>query len=957
MATGTGLPTISGGAPVQAEAPKGPSGDSLFNAASWDKIARAGDELQNAGLGYLKTVKHQAEVGYLADQDVSIERKKIELRDKHANDPAGFDNAWKAYSDGVQSSAEPWAVNHVKAKLGHSGNEGFSSILTETRTRTVANAKSAWTALADQSNNEVMGAAMAGTLDTPEGQVKVQKLRAVIDTGVTSQFIPKEEADRQMGNIQSQAFVYNARNGIKATFDKNNSPIEAVQHIDDLVRDPKLQLSPEQRFGMASRLRADVHAWDAERTHNLSTVKVEAEQMLTAQQRGVAIPDSRVNETVERFKRFGGQAEAADFLAKQKNIEQLNALTRMPLNQSAAFLRTLNQNAGFAAPEGATKTAMEFFQGRGYTPAQAAGIVGNLVHESGLNPNAVHDNNTGLGIAGHRLERLTAMKQFAAARDKPANDFQTQLEFIDQELRTSESRAGAAVRAAQTPEQAAAAFIHFERPLGYDEKNLTAAHGYANRVNQAVRLAGGQPVNVSASGRDITFLGQANIAVQEQVKAGAKSVLDDMEKGILPTQDRLNTLLSAAAATNNPGVLAAVGEAARHYQFRREFGAAPPAEQAGAMTALEQRARRDGLSEDDARLLTTGQQIHQQTQKNLKEDPLSQGYSALAETAGMAVPGPLNMQNPAAFRAGLAQRAQWAALTTRTYELENTPVPAFTKAEFAQVNAAYTAGSTDTKLQMLGDLAATLPPDTYRATIDKLGDNGLTTFVGRLAQERPELAREILRGQDLLGLDKTGDRSKDVRTALLNKFGGELYPSAADQNAVTQAALAVYASRRSAAGQSYDATDPAGIETAIDAVAGKITKRNGMRVAVPPTMTESAFTSSLSRLSETDLSVFGGAVDRNGKVFDPKWLGDNAVLKQLEPGGKEYLIGLRDPTAREGFAPVFTRDHSPLVVDMPRLAAGQSAPPLTRYQAGVAAARAEQARRLQDARLQSGELP
>jgi hypothetical protein len=90
----------------------------------------------------------------------------------------------------------------------------------------------------------------------------------------------------------------------------------------------------------------------------------------------------------------------------------------------------------------------------------------------------VHDNNTGLGIAGHRLERLDALRAFAKAKGTAPNDFQTQLEFIDQELNSTESKAGEAVRAATTPQQAAAAFIHFERPLGYDPANVAAAHGY-----------------------------------------------------------------------------------------------------------------------------------------------------------------------------------------------------------------------------------------------------------------------------------------------------------------------------------------------------------------------------------------------------------------------------------------------------------------------------------------------
>jgi hypothetical protein len=219
---------------------------------------------------------------------------------------------------------------------------------------------------------------------------------------------------------------------------------------------------------------------------------------------------------VDRYKRFGGQAQAASFLADIQHSRICRFLGRVPVSEAAAWVDRYKTERGFNSPPQAAKTAVDFFTSRGWSPAQAQGIVGNLIHESGLNPNAVHDNNTGLGIAGHRLERLDALRTFAKAKGTAPNDFQTQLEFIDQELRSTESKAGAAVRAATTPQQAAAAFIHFERPLGYDPANVAAAHGYGNRVAQATRLAGGV---VPTTPGDTTFIGKANTLVAARVSA------------------------------------------------------------------------------------------------------------------------------------------------------------------------------------------------------------------------------------------------------------------------------------------------------------------------------------------------------------------------------------------------------------------------------------------------------
>lgn len=955
MATGTGLPTISGGGPVAAEAPRGPSGDSLFNAASWEKIANAGEEVRNGALGYVKLVEHQAHVGSLAERDVGIERRKIEFRDKFPNDPAGFDNAWQAYSEGVLATAEPWAVNHVKSKLGHAGNEAFSAITSERRHQVQASAQVSWNALVDQTSNRLMGMAMAGQLDTPEGQAEVLKFNNVVRSGVTSNFIPPEEAERRVGNMFDTARVYNAKGDVESAYKKNNSPIEAMERVREITRNPEFKLSPEQRFSLEHRLGADVHAMDAARTRNLSAVNLESQQLLHAIGTGLKIPESRIQETLDRFKQFGGQAEAADFLAKKINAERTSFISALPTADAADLLRQYHVNAGFGDP--VLNRTID-------AAASMAGVDPSLMRriakiESSGNPGAVMGSNKGLFQmsdaefakygGGNILNPVDNAN--AAARKTAAEIAQFRASYGREPTPTEiylQHQQGVAGLAAHMAQPTAPAWQNMastgegkKKGEGWAKQaiwgNIPDAikaqfPGGVNSVTSAdfMRLwqgkvqGGGGAAAVAeagASGNDIAFLAQARTVVEKKVVEDAQDMITKMDNGILPTQDSFNKLLSTATVTNSPGVLQAVAVAGRKYQAHRQFGRAPTDEAAGILNEMQQQAKINGLNPQDGDFLTEATKALQRTDKALTEDPLSQGYSALAETAGIPVPGPLNMSNPAAFRAGLAERAQWAALTTTNYKRENTPVPALTKAEFAQVNAAYNAASTDNKIKMLGDIAATLPPDTYRATMDQIGDKGVTTFVARLAQERPQLAYEILRGQDKLNLEKTGDRAKDVRAAFQNKFGAELYPSAGDQNAVTSAAMAVYAARRP---DPYDATDSAAIEKAIDDVAGKITKRNGMKVAVPPGLTEAAFTGALSRVSDADLSGFGGAFNSNGTPMTAKFIRDNAVLRQMMPGGTQYMLGVRDATARDGFRPIMRSDAYPLVIDVPQMAAEQT---------------------------------
>ena len=137
---------------------------------------------------------------------------------------------------------------------------------------------------------------------------------------------------------------------------------------------------------------------------------------------------------------------------------------------------------------------------KGWTPTQAAGIVGNLVAESGsqLNTQARNsgdgsDGSDSIGIAQWNGARATALKDFAAAQGKDWHDIDVQTDFIDHELRTSERGAGENLARSQTAEDAAAAFVGYERPAGWSATNPRGAMHFDKRAAEARRIAGENP--------------------------------------------------------------------------------------------------------------------------------------------------------------------------------------------------------------------------------------------------------------------------------------------------------------------------------------------------------------------------------------------------------------------------------------------------------------------------------
>lgn len=137
----------------------------------------------------------------------------------------------------------------------------------------------------------------------------------------------------------------------------------------------------------------------------------------------------------------------------------------------------------------------------GFTASAAAGVVGNLVQESGLRTDAIGDNGTSGGLAQWHNERLDALKRFAAARGKEWTDLDTQIEFLSEEMRTSYADTYAKMQSAELPEIAGQIMTdEYEIPdpasANYSQRRANARAAYeamksANKQTSADASHGG----------------------------------------------------------------------------------------------------------------------------------------------------------------------------------------------------------------------------------------------------------------------------------------------------------------------------------------------------------------------------------------------------------------------------------------------------------------------------------
>lgn len=119
--------------------------------------------------------------------------------------------------------------------------------------------------------------------------------------------------------------------------------------------------------------------------------------------------------------------------------------------------------------KGNSSKAMQFFMGKGLTAIQAAGIVGNLMHESGLKTGIIGDRGTSFGIAqwhdtSKGKGRWTNLKQFAKTKGTDASDFQTQLEFVWHELSSNRTWLNSLLNTSTIYDSTKSFMRNFERP-------------------------------------------------------------------------------------------------------------------------------------------------------------------------------------------------------------------------------------------------------------------------------------------------------------------------------------------------------------------------------------------------------------------------------------------------------------------------------------------------------------
>jgi hypothetical protein len=218
-----------------------------------------------------------------------------------------------------------------------------------------------------------------------------------------------------------------------------------------------------------------------------------------------------------------------------------------------------SSTGSFELPKGksiSSNEAIDYLVKKGMTPAQAAGVVGNLLQESRLNSGAHNKSEGAYGIAQWRLSRLTDLQNFAAAKGKPIDDINTQLDFILHELNGKEKRAGQMLFASKTADEAAYNFgKYYERPKTVEQSRLSYASQSLAQYkptgsSTGVELAQGDAM--SGGGAEIMASATAT-AVPQVPSSGQKVLAQSSALQAASTSGSGSTVINAPTTNNVAG--------------------------------------------------------------------------------------------------------------------------------------------------------------------------------------------------------------------------------------------------------------------------------------------------------------------------------------------------------------------------------------------------------------------
>jgi hypothetical protein len=831
----------------------------VLNPANSIIFGRAGDAYHAA-----------VQAGTIAQHSNVISSEMNDLHQQNPTDPAAFNAAADAWKTQYLSQHGGGEVGQAISQQADQLQTQHSNSITNTAgTNDLKQQNSSLSAAQESARNDVSTMLRGGAnLSDPAVQARISAYDATTEARAANPLFgySKEQAQLDRDTFHSEAaasrFLYQ-NDQIYKDQGPNGGAKAALANAQDILSNPAYKLSESERDQYYHKAVGEIRANEAIRKQDIGDARAAERELSLTSASGGRVDSNDVEQVAGAYRAAGSPGDAA---------RVYSSFIRKPLNDDFGRQPLATQTQQLTALQGANAAAQAhaFFISKGYTPEQSAGIVGNLVHESGVNPNSYTPNDAGTGpsagIAQFHAERLTALKAYAASVGKPANDFQTQLGFIDKELHTTESGTLAKLQGAKTPEQAAAAFIDYERPSGWSPQNPAGGMGYQSRINLARSVYNGKPADMSMGPAGTAWLA-ANRAneVDDAATKQWKAVMADYGKDqTRPSLQTVNDVVNAARTTRNAALLDTISHDTERMDLSGQFSNMSLPDQHAQLTSMKSAGERGELQPGVAATMKDLQSRSDAITKGLNENPIA--------TAADNFPNKIKPQPPLDFStdqslaAGLGARGKVAQFAAQNWQTP--PLSALDKADVEQVQGMLANPDPTVKGRVFNALS-TLPEDVRNATLAKIGsgrpDLMVSVAAGSMMKAAPDVAASIIRGQQAAKtnpefMPKGSGEEAALATEMDRRLPVSTFSLAARTDASGPYAVAQGMIKARYADLSAQSADASGklntdrLQQATDDVTGGILDHNGGKLIAPVRgMPQSVFDRTMAGITDADL--------------------------------------------------------------------------------------------------------
>lgn len=871
-----------------------------------------------ASQAFARSVKFAA----LANGEADAKDQDIALRRRFPNDPQGYLTAANAFKDEKVKQYTDFAGPELGLTLGKTidatTTQSYKGLQAEHQRLTVESDKARITDGLNESRGDILALAHGGDISSPAQQQIVDKYKTLLGEKVANPLLgyPPEAAaydtQKLLGDIHGNKRLYDINQiyndkSFDAYGNPNGGAAKAMEAAKSLLTDtdPSWKMTPTQRQAYYGHAIAEIRSNEAARAgalRDLQADHAELNEDIASGSKDPAIP-SRVQDLIDRARSLNNRAMAARLSSEYIKKDFYDAFGQQPMEDRT---QQLNDLQGVMRQKG----AYNFFIDKGWTPEQAAGIVGGLRGETaGLNPMKVHDGGMGIGISGWNGARRAQLSQFAAANNVSPRDLKTQLEFVNYELNNSEKAAGDKLRAAQTPEDAGQASLSYFRPANYDTPGAHPERAqYARQAFNA--FADGAPLApTDVPGPGVNPASQIWLQAHRmrQLSSDARDQWTQIKKdwtteGAVPSASRVDTVTNAMRAAGDFDGLSTVGHDQQMFDLVQQGAQLPNDARHSLIEEYKRRAASGQMNPGDSDILKGLTRRDDIINKGLAENPIA---TTVTNLPGLRTPAPLDLTSPQSLAAGLQMRAQIAQRAADNWKIA--PPSALDKADLHQVQAALDTPDPAVKGAIFQAIA-TLPEQVRNATLAKIGEKRPDFMVqaaaGSMMRDASEVAQSILRGQQAIKADK----------GFLPTGRGEAAPFAQELEKRLPAAAFSLAGRTTDNGPfevargmvkaryadlSAQAADTSGktnnerLQQAVEDVTGGILSHNGSTLIAPARgMKQGQFDGVLDGINENDMA---GVTTLNGAAVSPDYLRNSAQLESI--GSGRYLVRLgKDPS-------------------------------------------------------------